>query len=205
MIYPLSSHPEDIRFAQEMTNISNFYCGDVQVKGRYPYFAKKFWQDRGIDLTIEAGDLEVLKEGTVDFYTFSYYQSSTVTKVNDQAEKQTGNFFNGVKNPHLTASEWGWEIDPLGLRIALNQIYERYEIPLMVVENGLGAIDTLIEKMVNIQSRMIIVSTIYEDILRQWLMLLQMASILSDILLGGPSTLFQQELDKWQNAMGLFM
>ncbi len=146
MIYPLSSHPEDIRFAQEMTNISNFYCGDVQVKGRYPYFAKKFWQDRGIDLTIEAGDLEVLKEGTVDFYTFSYYQSSTVTKVNDQAEKQTGNFFNGVKNPHLTASEWGWEIDPLGLRIALNQIYERYEIPLMVVENGLGAMDTLIEK-----------------------------------------------------------
>lgn len=146
MIYPLSSHPKDVNFAQEMTNISSFYCGDVQVKGYYPYFAKKFWKDRNIKMKFEDGDEALLKEGTVDYYTFSYYQSSTVTKTDDSAEKQEGNFFNSVKNPFLKASEWSWEVDPLGLRTALNQIYERYEMPLMVVENGLGAVDELIER-----------------------------------------------------------
>ncbi|NWO01197.1 glycoside hydrolase family 1 protein [Tetragenococcus halophilus] len=146
MIYPLTSHPKDVKFAQEMTNVSNFYCGDVQVKGYYPYFAKKFWQDRNIKIKFEDGDEDILKSGTVDYYTFSYYQSSTVTATDETAEKQVGNFFNGVKNPYLEASEWGWEIDPLGLRTALNQIYERYELPLMVVENGLGAVDELVER-----------------------------------------------------------
>ena len=146
MIYPLTSHPKDVRYAQQMTEINNFYCGDVQVKGKYPYFAQKFWKDNHINLTIEDGDLELLQKGKVDFYTFSYYQSSTVTVTQKNAEKAAGNFFNGVKNPYVKRSDWGWEIDPVGLRIALNQIYERYEIPLMVVENGLGASDNLIEK-----------------------------------------------------------
>lgn len=146
MIYPLTSHPDDVRYAQYMTEINNFYCGDVQVKGKYPYFAQKFWNDHNLKLDITDDDLKLLQKGKVDFYTFSYYQSSTVTVTQDDAEKAAGNFFNGVKNPYVERSAWGWEIDPVGLRTALNQIYERYEIPLMVVENGLGAADQLVEK-----------------------------------------------------------
>lgn len=146
MIYPLTSHPNDVRYAQYMTEINNFYCGDVQAKGKYPYFARKFWKDNNIRLDIENDDFEILRNGKVDFYTFSYYQSSTVTVTQNDAEQTAGNFFNGVKNPYVKRSDWGWEIDPVGLRTALNQIYERYEIPLMVVENGLGAFDELVEK-----------------------------------------------------------
>ena len=144
-IYPLTAHPKDIAFAQNITNMNNLYCGDVQVKGEYPYFAKRYWKEHGISLSMEPGDLELLKEGTVDFYTFSYYQSTTVTIVDQSTEKQGGNFFNGVKNPYLKANDWGWEIDPLGLRTTLNQIYSRYQVPLMVVENGFGAVDDLTE------------------------------------------------------------
>ena len=145
MIYPLSSNPKDVAYAQKMTQMNNFYCGDVQVKGYYPYFAKRYWDEHNIKLDILPGDNEILKEGTVDFYTFSYYQSTTVTTSKD-AKVSKGNFFNGVQNPYLKKSDWGWEIDPEGLRTALNQIYERYEVPLMVVENGLGAQDKVIEE-----------------------------------------------------------
>lgn len=146
MIYPLTSHPADVHYAQHMTELNNFYCGDVQVKGKYPYFAKKFWKDNKINLNIVNGDFEILQKGKVDFFTFSYYQSSTVTVTQNKVEKADGNFFNGVKNPYLKHSDWGWEIDPIGLRTAINQIYERYEIPLMIVENGLGALDELVKK-----------------------------------------------------------
>ena len=83
---------------------------------------------------------ETLKKGVVDFYTFSYYMTSCVTTHKD-VEGIGGNLLGGVKNPYLKASDWGWQIDPKGLRYALNEIYGRYQIPLMVVENGLGAYD----------------------------------------------------------------
>ena len=93
---------------------------------------------------MEEGDLETLKKGTVDFYTFSYYMTNCVS-TNPDIETTCGNLSMGLKNPYLEASDWGWQIDPVGLRTALNDIYNRYQIPMMVVENGLGAVDTVEE------------------------------------------------------------
>ena len=84
----------------------------------------------------------MLKEHTVDFISFSYYSSRVSTTDNELLEQTAGNIFASVKNPYLEASEWGWQIDPLGLRITMNDIYDRYQKPLFIVENGLGAVDT---------------------------------------------------------------
>lgn len=120
----------------------NWYCSDVQVRGAYPAYAKRLWADNGISIVMEPGDEELLAQGKVDFYTFSYYMSNVVG-THDSLEQTQGNMTFGGKNPYLESSEWGWQIDPLGLRIALNEIYDRYQIPLMVVENGFGAKDTV--------------------------------------------------------------
>ena len=138
--YPLTPDPDDILANQRDTNLMNWYCGDVQVRGAYPYFAKRYWEDNGLHIRQEPGDAEILREGTVDFYTFSYYSSHCVT-THKEAMGGTGNLMFGPKNPYLKASDWGWTIDPKGLRFALNEIYARYGIPLMIVENGLGAFD----------------------------------------------------------------
>ena len=138
--YPYTCRPEDVLEAQQQMRNMNWYCSDVQVRGEYPYYAKKFWEKNGLNIRMEPGDLEILKEGTVDFYTFSYYMSNCVGVATDAAETD-GNIISGLKNPYLEASDWGWQIDPKGLRYSLNEIYDRYRIPLMVVENGLGAKD----------------------------------------------------------------
>ncbi|WP_208927453.1 family 1 glycosylhydrolase, partial [Enterococcus rotai] len=120
----------------------NFFFIDVQSRGEYPAYALKELEREGIELPIEDGDLELLKEHTVDFISFSYYSSrvqSTDPAVNEQT---AGNIFASVKNPYLEASEWGWQIDPLGLRTTMNDLYDRYQKPLFIVENGLGAVDT---------------------------------------------------------------
>lgn len=138
--YPLTCNPADIRENQKRMEITNYYCGDVQVRGEYPYFAKRYWEENGIEIAMKHGDLEILKEGTVDFYTFSYYMTNCVS-VDPDKEQTSGNIIGGAKNPYLESSDWGWQIDPKGLRIGLNELYARYHIPLMVVENGLGAYD----------------------------------------------------------------
>ena len=142
--YPLTCNPDDMVYNQQSMREKNWYCSDVQVRGEYPAYAKRLWKDLGVEIKMEPGDLEILKEGTVDFYTFSYYMSNCVT-LDPNAEKVEGNISMGMKNPYLKASDWGWQIDPKGLRYTLNEIYDRYRIPLMVVENGLGAYDKLEE------------------------------------------------------------
>ncbi|UHM93245.1 glycoside hydrolase family 1 protein [Rahnella victoriana] len=123
------------------TQAFNFYCADVQAGGKYPYYAKRLWQSQGVELDIQPGDLDLIKQHTVDYIGFSYYMSSTINKTNPDAVSAQGNLLGGARNPFLEASEWGWEIDPVGLRIALNQLYDRYQKPLFIVENGLGAVD----------------------------------------------------------------
>lgn len=140
--YPYTCNPKDILKAQQSMQMSNFYCGDVQVRGEYPPFAKRFWDENGITMQMEPGDEEILKAGKVDFYSFSYYMSACTT-VDPEAVKTAGNVMMGIKNPYLKASDWGWQIDPEGLRYYLNEVYNRYRVPLMVVENGLGAVDTV--------------------------------------------------------------
>ena len=142
--YPYSCNPADVLACQDEMNEGNYYCSDVQVRGAYPFFAKSIWDKYGVTLDIAEGDLEELKRGTVDFYSFSYYMSNAVSTDPDMAQS-SGNLVGGAKNPYLEASDWGWPIDPDGLRWTLKELYARYRIPLMVVENGLGAFDTVEE------------------------------------------------------------
>ena len=142
--YGLTCDPNDQLKAKQAMMLNDWYCGDVQVRGEYPAFAKGYWKKNGIELDIQKGDLELLKEGKVDFYAFSYYMTNCVTTHVENA-RSSGNLIGGIKNPYLKASDWGWQIDPVGLRNSLNEIYGRYQIPLMIVENGLGAKDVLEE------------------------------------------------------------
>ncbi len=141
LIYAFTSNPTDVLKADDTFNMNNYFCGDVQVRGHYPYYAKRYFAEHNISIHKEQGDDEILAKGTVDFYSFSYYMSSCISTDPAVTEKAGGNMFSGIKNPYLETSEWGWQIDPVGLRIYLNRIYGRYEIPLMIVENGLGAND----------------------------------------------------------------
>lgn len=141
-MYPSTCHPDDILEAQQKMRMINWFCSDVQVRGEYPVYAERFFEEQGITIRKEAGDDEILKEGTVDFYTLSYYMSNCVGNATGNAKEVEGNIVVGLKNPYLEASDWGWQIDPKGLRYSLNAIYDRYQIPIMVVENGLGARDT---------------------------------------------------------------
>ena len=138
--YPLTCNPDDILEAQKQNQILNQFCGDVQVRGEYPSFMNRYFRENGIDIQMESGDLEAIKDGCVDYYTFSYYMSNCATASPEQTSS-SGNLMGGAKNPYLESSDWGWQIDPKGLRYTLNEIYGRYRIPLMVVENGLGAYD----------------------------------------------------------------
>ncbi|MER2064492.1 MAG: glycoside hydrolase family 1 protein, partial [Alkalibacterium sp.] len=144
-VYPYNSNPENVMHARKEADLFNFFCGDVQVRGEYPYFAKRYFEENGIHIEMEDGDLEMIKNGPVDFISFSYYMSRTDKKEKSPEELGQGNLVGGVKNPFLEASDWGWEIDPVGLRISLNELYGRYQKPLMIVENGLGAYDKVEE------------------------------------------------------------
>ncbi|HGM3506855.1 TPA: 6-phospho-beta-glucosidase [Clostridioides difficile] len=119
----------------------NYFFIDVQSRGEYPAYALKKLERKGINIAMEEDDKRILKENTVDFISFSYY-SSRLTSADPEVNILTeGNVFASLKNPYLGASEWGWQIDPLGLRITMNSLYDRYQKPLFIVENGLGAVD----------------------------------------------------------------
>ena len=141
-MYPKTCKPEYVLKTQEANDHLNYFCGDVQVKGKYPYFMTRFFKKENIDLKSSSEEMALISEGTVDYYTFSYYMSTCITSdIDERNDKTGGNLFGGVSNEYLETSDWGWQIDPVGLRYTLNQIYSRYELPLMVVENGLGAFD----------------------------------------------------------------
>ncbi|MGJ7922333.1 glycoside hydrolase family 1 protein [Neobacillus sp. LXY-4] len=144
-VYAFDSNPENVMFALQEERLFNNFCADVQVRGEYPAFIKRYFKEHGIELETQDGDLELLKENPVDYIGFSYYMSRTEKKVKTELEASQGNIIGGVKNPFLKASDWGWEIDPEGLRISLNKLHDRYQVPLFVVENGLGAYDNVEE------------------------------------------------------------
>lgn len=126
----------------------NYFFIDVQSRGNYPSYLLKKLERKGVIIPFVEGDRELLKEHTVDFISFSYY-SSRLTSADEKINNKTdGNIFATLKNPYLKASEWGWQIDPLGLRITLNSLYDRYQKPLFIVENGLGAKDELVNNTV---------------------------------------------------------
>lgn len=144
--YSLDANPVNQAATMEQNQIFNYYCADVQVRGEYPGYTNRFLNSRGVkfeDLDITKEDLDLLKAYRVDYVGFSYYMSSAVTVTGDESDTVAGNLLGGVRNPFLKASEWGWQIDPVGLRIALNELYNRYQKPVFVVENGLGAVDEI--------------------------------------------------------------
>ena len=138
--YPLTCNPADVRAAQAQNQMSFLFAGDVMVRGSYPGYAKRYFAEHDIQLEVSAEDEALLAAGTVDFYSFSYYMTNT----DPNAAQTAGNLVTGLKNPYLEASEYGWQIDPEGLRILLNELWDRYQIPLMIVENGLGCHDDLV-------------------------------------------------------------
>ena len=146
--YPNTPNPDDV-YAALQKDRENYFFTDVQVRGYYPSYAiKEFeWLDLNLDITED--DKLALKEGTVDFISFSYYNSMVASS--DEALNETikGNIFSSLENPYLSSSDWGWQIDPKGLRITLNNLYDRYQKPLFIVENGLGAYDVLENGMVH--------------------------------------------------------
>src|SRR5690625_405899 len=144
-VYAYDSNPENVMYALQEERMFNYFCTDVQVRGEYPAFIKRYFKEKNIEIDMKDGDLQLIKEGTVDYIGFSYYMSRT-EKIDTTAEEAAqGNLVGGVKNPFLKASDWGWEIDPMGLRSSLNNLYDRYQVPLFVVENGLGAYDKVEE------------------------------------------------------------
>lgn len=142
--YPYSSKPEDVMLA-EIAMRDRYYFSDVMVKGHYPTYAKREWALKGYQIVMEEGDEQLIQEGTADYLGFSYYMSNTVDSTVNISNKESmdGSSEHSVKNPYLKASDWGWQIDPIGLRYTLTSLYERYEVPLFIVENGFGAVDTV--------------------------------------------------------------
>ena len=141
-IYPLSPDPRDVIRAMEEEHKNSVFT-DVHVRGEYPGYIKRYFRENGITLDITDKDREILKN-TVDFISFSYYVSVCATADESKNIRGEGNLLGGVPNPTLKASEWGWQIDPRGLRYVLNQLWDKYQKPLFIVENGLGAADTLV-------------------------------------------------------------
>lgn len=142
--YPYTCKPEDVLQAQQ--TMRGTYCySDTQVFGEYPAYLLSRFQNNGIHIQKEEGDDAVMKAHPVDFVSFSYYNSSCAAKDTSNLDVMAGNTINAIKNPYLKASDWGWQIDPTGLRISMVDLYDRYRKPLFIVENGLGAKDILKE------------------------------------------------------------
>lgn len=136
--YPYTCNPDDVLAAMHENNKWLFF-GDVQTRGQYPGYMKRYFRENGIEIQMEAGDLEEIASASVDFISFSYYASGCASA--DPKQKEVGNIVDSVPNPYLEKSQWGWLIDPKGLRVLLNFLHDRYQKPLFIVENGLGARD----------------------------------------------------------------
>ena len=142
--YPMTSHPLDQLAVRQFEN-QNYLFSDIHVRGKYPNYIKRYFKDNNIEIQFADGDEELLLNHTVDFISFSYYMSVAQAHNPEAYTSGKGNIMGGITNPYLEASEWGWQIDPVGLRLVLNDFYDRYQLPLFIVENGLGAKDMLVE------------------------------------------------------------
>lgn len=142
--YAATCNPDDVLAALKKDQENLFYT-DVQVRGAYPSYMKRFFKENNIQVVFEPGDETILKQYPVDFMSFSYYMTSITRALPDKDKATAGNLILGEANPYLEASDWGWQIDPVGLRITLNKLYDRYQVPLFIVENGLGALDKVEE------------------------------------------------------------
>lgn len=144
LYYPYTCNPQDVLYAYQQTQLQGYLCTDVTIKGKYPYCAKKYFKENGIVLKIEEDDLSLIEKNTVDFLSFSYYGSNTLSATQNEDEN-CGHGFRGMVNPYLEKTDWNFPVDAGGLRLVLNSFYERYNIPLIIVENGIGAAENLVK------------------------------------------------------------
>ena len=153
-VYPMTCNPKDIMLALQEDR-KNLYFSDVHVRGYYPSYIRKDWESRGYQFDITQDDLKIMREGCVDYIGVSYYLSSVISA--DASVEKLGNNYatslDAVENPYLEMTPWDWAIDPKGLRYVLNQYYDRYQVPLFVVENGFGYDDELEEGQIHDQNR----------------------------------------------------
>lgn len=140
--YPATCKPDDVMQMILDDQYSNWFYLDVMARGEYPEYMERYFEAAGIKIQMEPEDKAILKANTIDFTAFSYYFSQ-VSTTSQGWEKTSGNLIMANKNPYLESSEWGWQKDAVGLRVTLNQIYDRYQLPVFIAENGLGATDTL--------------------------------------------------------------
>ena len=143
--YPRTCSPDDVWAAQVAMEHRLYYYGDIHVFGEYPAYMNAFRKQHGIELDMTAEDLQILKEGCVDYIGFSYYMSNTISSVEVENSIKVSDGYYTAQNPYVKASDWGWQIDPKGLRYSLNLLHQRYHVPLFIVENGFGAYDTVEE------------------------------------------------------------
>lgn len=143
-VYPYSCNPEDMLASVKLME-RRFFYSDIHARGIIPSYAKKYWEQKGYEIAISAAEKAVLKAGTVDYIGFSYYMSDAVTTLKEVDGNPVTEFPGAktTKNPYVTASDWGWQIDPVGLRYMLNVVQERYNLPMFIVENGFGAYDQI--------------------------------------------------------------
>jgi len=135
MAYPKTCNPKD-QMESIFKSHSHSFFSDVMCRGFYPSYKWKEYEREEIQLDIQEKDMKILTEGTVDFIAFSYYSSGVCTT--EMVDDLGTNKMMGPINPYLKVNAWGWSIDPEGLRFSLNTLYERYNKPLIIVENGLG-------------------------------------------------------------------
>lgn len=139
-VYPATCDPDDVMRSEEVMR-DRFLFGDVHVRGKYPEYIYEKWKRQGIQVEMEPGDAQILADGTVDYIGISYYMSSTVVSDTSKPDVLGSGFPGTIRNPYIQISDWGWQIDPVGLRYSLNILYGRYQIPIFIVENGFGAYD----------------------------------------------------------------
>lgn len=141
--YAMTANPLDQLAVRQFAN-HNYLFSDIHARGQYPNYIKRYFRENDIVIDFAEGDEELLQH-TVDFISFSYYMSVAQAHNPEDYATGRGNLLGGVTNPYLESSEWGWQIDPIGLRLVLNDFYDRYQLPLFIVENGLGAKDVLVD------------------------------------------------------------
>lgn len=145
-VYPYSCNPGDM-MASVKANERRYFYSDIHVRGKIPTYATKYWEKKGLNIVVTEQELEVLRQGTVDYIGFSYYMSGAISTLKDIPGHETADIPGAkiVKNPYIESSDWDWPIDAVGLRYVLNTVYQRYDVPLFIVENGFGAYDKLTE------------------------------------------------------------
>lgn len=138
--YPNTCRPEDVMETYQLRQRSLFFS-DVMLRGRYPSYIDRKWEELGVQVQMEPGDFELIAQNTNDYLAFSYYMTSTHI-AGMKIRSNTGGHV-GADNPYLEKSKWGWPIDPVGLRFVCNELYDRYQKPMFIAENGLGTADTI--------------------------------------------------------------